>query len=48
LLLPLGYLALPGVFPPWLWAGATILQIAVITVVVVAVAGAVLTRRKAE
>ena len=48
LLLPLGYLALPGVFPPWLWAGATILQIALITVVVVAVAGAVLTRRKAE
>jgi hypothetical protein len=31
-----------------LWAGATILQIALITVVVVAVAGAVLTRRKAE
>ena len=48
LMLPLGYLALPGVFPPWLWAGATILQIALITVVVVAVAGAVLTRRKAE
>ena len=48
LLLPLGYLALPGVFPPWLWAGATILQIALIPVVVVAVAGAVLTRRKAE
>ena len=27
LLLPLGYLALPGVFPAWLWAGATALQL---------------------
>jgi YjbE family integral membrane protein len=26
LLLPLGYLALPGVFPAWLWVGATALQ----------------------
>jgi YjbE family integral membrane protein len=42
LLLPLGYLALPGVFPAWLWAGATLLQIAVITMVVVATADAVM------
>jgi predicted tellurium resistance membrane protein TerC len=27
LLLPLGYLALPGVFPPWLWVGASVLQV---------------------
>jgi cytochrome c biogenesis protein CcdA len=27
LLLPLGYLALPGVFPPWLWAIATLGQV---------------------
>ncbi|GGG43464.1 hypothetical protein GCM10010964_33590 [Caldovatus sediminis] len=30
LLLPLGYLALPGVFPPWLWALATIGQVIVL------------------
>ncbi len=41
LLLPLGYLALPGVFPAWLWAGATILQIVVVTVVVTLMADAV-------
>jgi YjbE family integral membrane protein len=29
LLLPLGYLALPGVFPAWLWVGATALQVLV-------------------
>lgn len=33
LLLPLGYLALPGVFPAWLWAGATVVQILVIATV---------------
>ena len=27
LLLPLGYLALPGVFPAWLWVGATFFQL---------------------
>jgi YjbE family integral membrane protein len=27
LFLPLGYLALPGVFPAWLWVGASLLQI---------------------
>ncbi|MDB5379783.1 MAG: TerC family protein [Rubritepida sp.] len=42
LLLPLGYLALPGVFPAWLWAGVTVLQVTVITVVVVATADAVI------
>ena len=29
LMLPLGYLALPGVFPAWLWVGATALQLLV-------------------
>jgi YjbE family integral membrane protein len=29
LLLPLGYLALPGVFPAWIWFGATLLQVVV-------------------
>jgi len=41
LLLPLGYLALPGVFPAWLWAGATLLQIAVIATVVTMIVDAV-------
>lgn len=31
LFLPLGFLALPNVFPVWLWVGATILQIIVYT-----------------
>ena len=30
LLLPLGYLALPGVFPAWLWVGAATLQLVVL------------------
>ena len=34
LLLPLGYLALPGAFPAWLWVGATMLQIVVFSAVV--------------
>jgi YjbE family integral membrane protein len=33
LLLPLGYIALPGVFPPWMWAGATLLQVIVIATI---------------
>jgi YjbE family integral membrane protein len=45
LMLPLGYLALPGVFPPWLWAVATVLQVAVLTMVVTWTAGVVLSRR---
>lgn len=34
LLLPLGYLALRDVFPAWLWALATVLQVAIITAIV--------------
>jgi len=45
LLLPLGYLAQPGVFPPWIWAGATLLQVAALTIIVVGIAGAMLGRR---
>ncbi|MFL1461519.1 TerC family protein [Roseococcus sp. DSY-14] len=41
LMLPLGYLALPGVFPAWIWAGATLLQVAVLAAVVALVAQAV-------
>ncbi len=41
LMLPLGYMALPGVFPAWIWAGATLLQVIVLTVVVTLVAQAV-------
>lgn len=33
LLLPMGYLALPGVFPPALWALATVLQVAVLAMI---------------
>lgn len=32
LMLPLGYLAMPGIFPAWLWAVATLIQVAVIAV----------------
>ena len=38
LMLPLGYLALPGVFPAWLWAVATGLQVIVLTALGVATA----------
>lgn len=41
LLLPLGYLALPGVFPAWIWAGATLIQVAVVAAVFTLVAQAV-------
>ncbi len=41
LLLPLGYLALPGVFPAWIWAGATVLQVAVLGAVLALVTQAV-------
>lgn len=41
LLLPMGYLALPGVFPAWVWAGATLLQAAVLAAVVALVTQAV-------
>lgn len=46
LLLPLGYLALPGVFPAWMWAFATLLQVAAVTIVVAAIASAMLKRRQ--
>ena len=46
LMLPLGYLALPGVFPAWVWAGATLLQITVLTLVVTAIAAAVVQRMR--
>jgi YjbE family integral membrane protein len=48
LLLPLGYLALPGVFPAWIWAGATLLQVAVLTIVVAAIASAVVGRGRSR
>ena len=34
LMLPLGYLAMPGVFPAWMWAGATLIQVAVLAAVI--------------
>ena len=40
LLLPLGYLALPGVFPPWIWAVATLLQTIVISAIAATVTNA--------
>lgn len=46
LLLPQGYLALPGVFPAWIWAGATVLQVAALTVVVTLMVDAVLRARR--
>ena len=46
LLLPLGYLALPGVFPAWLWAFATVLQVAVLAVIAALMTEAVLRARR--
>lgn len=46
LLLPLGYLALPDVFPAWIWFGATILQVALIAVVATLMVDAVLRARR--
>ncbi len=46
LLLPLGYLALPHVFPAWIWAAATALQ--VIVVAALATATVTLLRRAAD
>ena len=45
LLLPLGYLALPGVFPAWIWAGATVLHVAILAAVGALVVEAVLRAR---
>jgi len=42
LLLPLGFLALPGVFSPWLWVGASLLQVVAFTALVAFVADLVL------
>ena len=43
LFLPLGFLAptIAGVFPVWLWVGATFMQMIVYTAVITVVAGAV-------
>jgi len=46
LLLPLGYLALPGVFPAWIWAGATLLQVAVLVALSALIVEAVLRARR--
>jgi YjbE family integral membrane protein len=46
LFLPLGYLALPGVFPTWLWVGATVLQVLVFTVIIVLLADALRSGRR--
>ncbi len=46
LMLPLGYLALPGVFPAWMWAGATLLQVAVLAAVAALIGEAVLRARR--
>ena len=41
LMLPLGYLALPDVFPAWIWAAATLAQVVVIAALAAATAGVV-------
>lgn len=41
LLLPLGYLALPNVFPAWMWAAATLAHVAVYTLVATLIVGLV-------
>jgi YjbE family integral membrane protein len=46
LMLPLGYLALPGVFPAWLWAGATLIQVLIIAGLVTLMVDAVLRARR--
>lgn len=38
LFLPLGYLALPGVFPAWMWIGATAMQVLIFTALATAMA----------
>jgi YjbE family integral membrane protein len=44
LMLPLGYLAVPHVFPPWIWAAATAVQVVVVVALAV---GTVALMRKA-
>jgi len=46
LMLPLGYLALPGVFPAWIWAGATLLQVVVLAALSALIVEAVLRARR--
>ena len=41
LMLPLGYLALPEVFPAWIWAVATLAQVVVIAGIAAATVGAI-------
>ena len=48
LLLPLGYLALPGVFPAWVWAGATVMHVAVLAIVAAGVSAAVVGRMRRD
>ncbi|RVT89967.1 TerC family protein [Rhodovarius crocodyli] len=48
LLLPLGYVAIPGVFPPWLWAGATVVQVIIIATVATLVVDSVLKALRRE
>ena len=46
LLLPLGYLALPGVFPAWLWAIATVLQVVILATIATVTVTMVLGRQQ--
>jgi len=46
LMLPLGYLALPGVFPAWIWAGATLIQVALLAALAALIVEAVLRARR--
>lgn len=41
LFLPLGYLALPGVFPTWMWAAVTLAQVAIYTLIATLIVQAV-------
>jgi YjbE family integral membrane protein len=41
LMLPLGYLALPDVFPAWIWAAATVAQVVVLAAVAALTVGAI-------
>jgi YjbE family integral membrane protein len=41
LFLPLGYLALPGVFPAWMWVAASLFQVILFSALAAVVAGAV-------
>jgi YjbE family integral membrane protein len=46
LFLPLGFLALPQVFPVWLWVGATLFQMIFYTALITLVSDAVLRARR--